>query len=56
MAVTRQHLENALQIAAEEVCDDDDIRKHEIKEIKKRFNNLLDLLAQEANEEPDDDR
>lgn len=56
MPVSSIDIENALHIAIEdEALGDEDIRKDELIKIKNRFNNLLDLLTKEANEEPRDD-
>lgn len=56
MPVSSTDIENALHIAIEdEALSDEDIRKDELTNIQKRFNNLLDLLKQQANEEPRDD-
>lgn len=56
MPVSSIDIENALSIAIQdEACEDEDIRKDELTNIQKRFNNLLDLLKQQANEEPRDD-
>lgn len=55
MAVCRQDIENALAIAIDdEAMGDDNIKLHEVDSIKKRFNQLLDKLREEANEESED--
>jgi len=57
MPVTREELENALDMTIQDYCsDDDDIKVHELDDIKKRFIQLIDVsLMPAANEKELDD-
>ena len=53
--VNREMIENALEMAIEDNIDvDDDIFKDELKEVRKRFLQLFDILIEDANDFPEE--
>jgi len=47
MIVKQTHLENSFTVATEEIADSECITNEELGYFKKRFNELLELLAKE---------
>lgn len=54
MAVTEQMLDNAIEIAKEEIMNPEAPTKGDLEGFKKRMNGLLDKLIEDADDEDDD--
>lgn len=51
--INEKHLENAIEIAKEEIADYDDISASDLEDFRKRLNHLIDVILKNDLEEED---